>query len=104
MGKASLQVFCAHLFFVFIGLALLYGDMEQLGWPTAIVLTAVTFLALFWVATREVRKRHAAKAKKAAALAGSSQSKDPSQPFPPASVETDSSPLTPRSEPAEVAR
>jgi hypothetical protein len=61
MGKASLQVFCAHLFFVFAGLALLYGDMEQLEWPTAIVLTAVTFLALFWVAAREVRKRRRAK-------------------------------------------
>ena len=66
LGKASLQVFCAHLFFVFAGLALLYGDMEQLGWPTAIVLTAVTFTAMFIVATREVRKRRAAKAKKAA--------------------------------------
>jgi hypothetical protein len=57
MGKASLQVFCAHLFFVFAGLALLYGDMEQLGWPTAILLTAITFVGLFWVAAREVRKK-----------------------------------------------
>ncbi|HEX4038478.1 MAG TPA: OpgC domain-containing protein [Acidobacteriaceae bacterium] len=67
MGKASLQVFCAHLFFVFIGLALLYGDMEQLGWPTAILLIAVTFLALFWVAAREVRKRRQAKEARIAA-------------------------------------
>ena len=105
MGKASLQVFCAHLFFVFIGLALLYGDMEQLGWPTAIGLTAVTFLALFWVATREVRKRHAAKAKKAAAAAsGTPVPGDPSQPFPPGSVESAPPSLAPRSEPAEVTR
>jgi hypothetical protein len=69
MGKASLQVFCAHLFFVFIGLALLYGDMEQLEWRTAIVLTAVTFLALFWVAAREVRKRRRAKEARTAAAA-----------------------------------
>ncbi len=67
MGKASLQVFCAHLFFVFVGLALLYGDIQELGWPTAIILTAVTFLALFWVAAREVRKRRRAKEARTAA-------------------------------------
>jgi hypothetical protein len=66
MGKASLQVFCAHLFFVFAGLALLYGDMTQLGWRTAIVLTAATFVALFFVAVREVGKKRANKAKKPA--------------------------------------
>jgi hypothetical protein len=66
MGKASLQVFCAHLFFVFAGLALLYGDIQELGWPTAIALMAATFLALFFVAARQVRKLRAAKAKKAA--------------------------------------
>ena len=61
LGKASLQVFCAHLFFVFVGLALLYGEVEQLhGW-TAIILLAVTFISLIWVAAREVRKRHAKK-------------------------------------------
>ncbi len=66
MGKASLQVFCAHLFFVFAGLALLYGDMTQLGWRTAIVLTSATFVALFFVALREVTKKRAKKAKKPA--------------------------------------
>lgn len=61
LGKASLQVFCAHLFFVFVGLALLYGEVEQLqGW-TAIILVAVTFVSLTWVAAREVRKRRAKK-------------------------------------------
>jgi hypothetical protein len=59
LGKASLQVFCAHLFFVFVGLALLYGEVEQLhGW-TAVILVAVTFVSLMIVAIREVRKRHA---------------------------------------------
>jgi hypothetical protein len=61
MGKASLQVFCAHLFFVFAGLALLYGDMKQLGWRTAVALTGVTFIALFFVALREVTKKRAKK-------------------------------------------
>lgn len=59
LGKASLQVFCAHLFFVFAGLALLYGEMEQLhGW-TAIGLLVVTFVCLFLVAANELRKRRA---------------------------------------------
>ena len=63
LGKASLQVFCAHLFFVFIGLGLLYGEVAQLqGW-TAAVLIAVTFISLIWVAAREVRKSHARKTK-----------------------------------------
>jgi len=58
LGKASLQVFCAHLFFVFVGLALLYGQIEQLhGW-TAIILLAVTFVSLMIVAVHEVRKRN----------------------------------------------
>jgi hypothetical protein len=61
LGKASLQVFCAHLFFVFVGLALLYGEVEQLNGWTAIILIAVTFISLMWVATREVRKRRAKK-------------------------------------------
>jgi hypothetical protein len=59
LGKASLHVFCAHLFFVFVGLALLYGEVEQVhGW-TAVILIAVTFAALIWVAIRDVRKRRA---------------------------------------------
>jgi hypothetical protein len=58
LGKASLHVFCAHLFFVFFGLALLYGDVEQLHGTIAITLLAVTFVSLFLVAANEVRKRH----------------------------------------------
>lgn len=61
LGKASLQVFCAHLFFVFAGLALLYGEMEQLTGTTAVVLLVVTFACLFLVAANEVRKNRAKK-------------------------------------------
>ena len=61
LGKASLQVFCAHLLFVFGGLALLYGEMEQLTGITAILLLAVTFVSLFLVAANEVRKKRRAK-------------------------------------------
>lgn len=62
LGKASLRVFCAHIFFVFVGLALLYGDfnsdgLDQLHGISAITLIAVTFLALILVAADEVRKK-----------------------------------------------
>ena len=62
LGKASLRVFCAHIFFVFVGLALLYGDfnadgLDQLHGISAISLIAVTFLALILVAADEVRKK-----------------------------------------------
>jgi hypothetical protein len=64
LGKASLQVFCAHIFFVFVGLALLYSDVPQLhGW-VAITLLAVTFAGLVLVAVREVRKQREARAKR----------------------------------------
>jgi hypothetical protein len=59
LGKASLQVFCAHVFFVFVGLALLYGEVEQLRGITAVALLSITFVALILVAANEVRKRHA---------------------------------------------
>jgi hypothetical protein len=72
LGKASLKVFCAHLFFVFVGLSLLYedvgqdadGQIEQLHGFTAIALLAVTFTALILVALNEVRKRRAERAAK----------------------------------------
>jgi hypothetical protein len=73
LGKASLQVFCAHLFFVFAGLALLYGEMEQLQGVTAVALLVVTFVSLFLVAANEVRKNRAKKKGSAgSASAGSS--------------------------------
>jgi hypothetical protein len=63
LGKASLRVFCAHIFFVFVGLALLYGDfnadgLDQLHGLPAILLLVVTFTALILVAGDEVRKKH----------------------------------------------
>lgn len=66
LGKASLRVFCAHIFFVFVGLALLYGDfnsdgLDQLHGLPAIGLLAVTFTALILVAADEVRKKKRAK-------------------------------------------
>jgi hypothetical protein len=62
LGKASLRVFCAHIFFVFVGLALLYGDfnadgLDQLHGLPAIALLVVTFTALILVAADEVRKK-----------------------------------------------
>ena len=63
LGKASLHVFCAHVFFVFVGLALLYSDVPELhGWP-ALALLAVTFAGLVLVAVREVRRQRAARIK-----------------------------------------
>jgi hypothetical protein len=66
LGKASLRVFCAHVVFVFVGLAFLVRDVghdndtvEQLsGWPAA-VLVGVTLLVLFLVAAIKERRRHA---------------------------------------------
>lgn len=57
LGKASLHVFCAHVFFVFVGLALLYNEVPQLhGW-VAITLLILTFAGLVLVAAREVRQQ-----------------------------------------------
>ena len=72
LGKASLRVFCAHLVFVFVGLALLYqdvgddsgGPLEQLHGFTAIALLVVTFSVLILVATNEVRRARADRAKR----------------------------------------
>jgi len=57
LGKASLEVFCAHLFFVFVGLALLYGEVTELHGRVALVLLVVTFSALILIAAREVRRK-----------------------------------------------
>jgi hypothetical protein len=57
LGKASLEVFCAHLFFVFVGLALLYGEVTELHGPYALVLLIITFSGLILVAIREVRRK-----------------------------------------------
>jgi hypothetical protein len=59
LGKASLQVFCAHVFFVFAALALLYGDIPQLHGFRAYGMLVLTFTGLFLVAAREVKLRRA---------------------------------------------
>ncbi len=60
LGKASLQVFCAHVFFVFAGLALLYGDAPQLHGARAYGILLLTFSGLMLVAMREARSRREA--------------------------------------------
>lgn len=61
LGKASLEVFCAHIVFVFLGLALLYNDVTQLhGGPAMLVLT-FTFAGLYGMAAWLVRRRREAK-------------------------------------------
>lgn len=57
LGKASLEVFCAHVVFVFAGLALLYQDMTQLHGITAAAILVITILGMILVAIRETRKR-----------------------------------------------
>jgi hypothetical protein len=59
LGKASLQVFCAHLAhlaFVFAGLAVLYGTVSQLHGLSAVGLVALTFVGLIFVALRKIRR------------------------------------------------
>jgi len=66
LGKASLQVFCTQIVFVFAALALLYrevghdvpGPPPTLHFTTAIIMLAVTFPVLFLVAAMEVRKKN----------------------------------------------
>jgi hypothetical protein len=75
LGKASLQVFCTHIGFVFIGLGLLAREvgedvgapLEQLHGLPAAALVAITFIALILVATREVRSRRGGRGKPPAA-------------------------------------
>jgi hypothetical protein len=56
LGKASLQVFCAHLAFVFVGLSLLYGTVSQLHGFDAIGLVMLTFAGLIFVSLRKIRR------------------------------------------------
>jgi hypothetical protein len=68
LGKASLEVFCAHIFFVFVGLALLYGEVTELHGRYAIILLGITFTGLILVAAREVRRKQ--KARRSSPTAG----------------------------------
>jgi hypothetical protein len=61
LGRASIEVFCAHLLFVFVGLALLYGEVPQLHGIYALSLLVATFIGLLYVAQRQVRRKHAQK-------------------------------------------
>jgi hypothetical protein len=57
LGKASLEVFFAHIIFVFIGLALLYGEVTELQGYAAVLLVTVTLSGMMVVAIREVRRQ-----------------------------------------------
>ena len=59
LGKASLEVFCAHIIFVFFALALLYGEFTQLNGRYAAFVLAFTFAGLILVALREIRLKQA---------------------------------------------
>ena len=67
LGRASIEVFCAHLLFVFVGLALLYGEVPQLHGVYALSLLTATFIGLLYVAQRQVRRKHAEKERSARA-------------------------------------
>lgn len=67
LGRASIEVFCAHLLFVFVGLALLYGEIPQLHGIYALSLLIATFIGLLYVAQRQVRRKHAQKTRSAPA-------------------------------------
>jgi len=70
LGKASLEVFCAHIVFVFIALALLYGEFTQLNGIYATATLILTFTGLILIAIREVRikRREGTAEKRSAAI------------------------------------
>jgi hypothetical protein len=49
LGQASLQVFCAHLFFCFFGLTMMGNASMVSGWRQVLLLT-LTFSALLFTA------------------------------------------------------
>lgn len=70
LGAASMEVFCTHLLFVFVGLAMLYNEVPQLHGIYAVLLLIATFASLLFVATRQVRrKQHERHSKEIAAKA-----------------------------------
>ena len=66
LGKASLEVFCAHLVFVFLALALVYNDVAELHGTTAILSLIVTFVGLFVMASLLVKRRTEAQSSRTA--------------------------------------
>jgi len=99
LGKASLQVFCAHVFFVFVGLALLYGEVAQLHGAPAVALLIATFIALFLVAANEVRKRHAQRVKASSLSGTAAPSGKTSLPPPAAYMRPPATPAEPKAFP-----
>ena len=85
LGKASLEVFCAHIFFVFVGLALLYGEVTELHGRYAIILLGITFTGLILVAAREVRRKRKARQSSPAAGANRVLKQDAPESFLPVS-------------------
>ncbi len=61
LGKASLEVFSAQIVFVFVALALLYGEFTQLNGLYSAGVVALTFIGLFLIALREVKRKRAQK-------------------------------------------
>jgi len=65
LGMASMEVFCAHLVFVFIGLAMLNGQESQLHGLYAFLLLVFTLIGLAIVAHLQVQRKYAQKEKAA---------------------------------------
>jgi len=83
LGAASMEVFCTHLLFVFVGLAMLYNEVPQLHGIYAILLLAATFGGLLFVATRQLRNKQKERINKrsgASSAASAAPSTLPSQP------------------------
>lgn len=88
LGKASLRVFCAQLFFVFVALGLVYrevghdipGPPARLHDITAVIMFAITFPVLILVATHQVHQKRRAKREK---LAREQAAVNPPPPEPP---------------------
>jgi hypothetical protein len=83
LGAASMEVFCTHLLFVFVGLAMLYNEVPQLHGVYAILLLAVTFAGLLFVATRQLRRKQKENLRKRSVVssrASAESSSLPSQP------------------------
>ncbi|QNI37300.1 OpgC domain-containing protein [Edaphobacter albus] len=57
LGAASMEVFCTHLLFVFVGLAMLYNEVPELHGIYALLLLIGTFIGLIFVASRQVRRK-----------------------------------------------
>ena len=59
LGKAGLEVFCAHIVFVFLALALLYNDVSELHGAPAVLVLLGTFAGLYFMASQIVKHRRA---------------------------------------------